>query len=183
MIDTSLKVRNAMVARLKTSTRLRKKTKDKTGADVESMLVIRPRPQKVDVKTFSLLAQAGAVLVQNSGSRYETKSLALGTVVQEREMMFDVVVLYRNVSEQMSEEKSADDEIYEFVFEIIKLLQGWRPPECYEPMRVVGEGFIDEQDGIWQYGIRFAVKTVAVETVAEPELPTLSELNFNENGI
>jgi len=183
MIDTSLEVRNAIVARLKTSSRLKKKTKDSTGADVESMLVVRPRPQKVDVKTFALLAQSGAVLVQNSGSRYETKSLALGAVVQEREMLFDVVVLYRNVSEQMSENKSADDEIYEFVFEIIRLLQGWRPPECYEPMRVVSEEFIDEQDGIWQYGIRFAVKTLAVETVTEPELPTLSEVNFNENGI
>jgi hypothetical protein len=96
MIDTSLEVRNAIVARLKTSRRLKKKTKDSTGADVESMLVVRPRPQKVDVKTFALLAQSGAVLVQNSGSRYETKSLALGAVVQEREMLFDVVVLYRN---------------------------------------------------------------------------------------
>jgi hypothetical protein len=168
MSDVSLRVRDAMVERLKATTALAK-------------LNIRARPKKVDLKTFSALAQTGAALIQNIGSQYEPRAIALGSVVQEREIFFDIVLIYRNAAERASSDGGADDEVYEYAFEIIKALQGWRPPDCYEAMRVLGDDFIDEYDGIWQYGIRFAVKTLTVQEVSDLQEPRLSEALFNEN--
>lgn len=169
MSDVSLRVRDAMVERVKTASLAK--------------LHVRARPKKVDLKTFNALAQTGSVLIQNTGSRYEPRSRALGSVVQEREMFFDVVVIYRNAAERISGDGGADDEVYDYVFEIINVLQGWRPPDCYEAMRVLRDDFIDERDGIWQYGIRFAVKTLVVQTTSTAEEPRLSEVSFNENQL
>ncbi len=88
----------------------------------------------------------GVLLVVYRGSKY-SDSQGAGVTVQARQQEWDVVIVSRNLRSHTS--------AYDLLDQVRAALSGYRPVTA-EVMVPVREAFINEVNGIWQYGITFA---------------------------
>jgi Gp37 protein len=140
-------------------------------------LKIARRPGRIKLSEFSLLAASGFISVNYAGSRYD-RPAGLGLTMQEREMFFDVVLLYTN----KRDEENDDDEIMRFKGEVIDALLGFKPENCFLGLYLIRDDYVDfdRDKGIFQHGIRFATKTVQSERQPVITEPLLKQVKAEE---
>lgn len=104
---------------------------------------------------FRLLHPKGAMLVRFRGSKYGEPQTT-GTVLQERTVEFDIVIVTRNLRDHSG--------AYIHLDAVRVALTGYKIPNSpcskFYPVR---EEFIDESEGIWQYGITVATSLFNTE--------------------
>lgn len=120
---------------------------------------------------YRLNHPVGALLVSFPGARY-SRPLDTDAVVQERELRLSVAVVMRQLNGR--------DGAVAVVDRVRTALVGWRAPDC-QKTRALAETFLGEKAGLWQYAVDVAMQTMVVEDLAEPELPLLTQVNYEEN--
>jgi len=115
------------------------------------------RPAKMTRDKYESYLVDGAVLVHYVGSKYGKSDL--GAAVQEREMFFDCVVLYKSLRDDAGE-----DEALDILEGVIDALSGKKHQDCSVAFYPVEDGFLssDEAEGALQYRARMACKAVRV---------------------
>jgi len=102
---------------------------------------------------FKLIHPKGAILVHYQGSSYsEPKSL--GCIFQTRKLEFSLTIVMRNLR--------SHEGAYDYIDKVRDILTGFKPENC-EKMYPIKEDFLAEDNGIWQYGINFAMTTQNIE--------------------
>ena len=113
----------------------------------------------------------GALLVSYLGSRFGDVA-DIEIVAQERTAKFSVTVLLR----QLNGNGGAID-----VLDQVRLaVAGFRPPDCRK-VWIVGERYLGESTGIWQYAVDFATETMLVEDADVGLEPLLTNVDYEEN--
>lgn len=133
-----------------------------TVKDIESTIVNKLNQDITDLEVrafpentngYHLKHPKGSVLVHYNSARFN-KSLFKEVIIQECTLVFDVIAINRNLR--------GNNGSYETLEAIRESLTGFELPNC-EKMFPTQEDFISEDNGIWQYGIRFQMKTKHVE--------------------
>lgn len=138
---TTLDIENAIIDRLKSQI---------TGLHIQGFA------QNAD--EFAVRHPAGAALVIYGGSTYTAPS-SLATINQNRKMAFDIILLFKNLRIHNGGHAGA----YEYLDDIRAALTGYKITGCSE-MYPTREEYIDEEGGIWRYGMTFELLTDNVET-------------------
>jgi len=98
-----------------------------------------------DPREYRLLHPKGALLVRYQGARYE-ESIVTGLIRQRVRLEYDVVVVSRNLRNHQG--------AYDMMDQVRTALTGYEIDN--EKIYPVSDGFINETEGLWQYGMRFA---------------------------
>lgn len=132
------------------------------GSDVT--LPAESRPAKITKEKYESYLVDGAVLVHYAGSKYSNPDL--GAAVQDRELFFDCVVLYKSLRDDAGE-----DEALDILEAVIDELAGKKHQDCSSGFSPVDDGFLasDAEEGALQYKARFVCKAVRVEEVVDEE--------------
>lgn len=104
--------------------------------------------------TFKMIHPKGAVLIHYSGSKFNS-SLFEEVIIQERKLTYDLIILNRSLR--------SNGGIYETMDKIRESLTGYQydPTTKFYP---IDEEFILEENGLWQYAMRFETKTKHLES-------------------
>lgn len=136
----TLDIENAIIDRLKSQI---------TGLHIQGFA------QNAD--EFAVKHPAGAALVMYGGSSY-TEPSSLAAISQNRKMAFDIILLFKNLRVQDGGHAGA----YEYLDDIRAALTGHRITGCSK-MYPTREEYIDEESGVWRYGMTFELLTDNVE--------------------
>jgi hypothetical protein len=103
--------------------------------------------------SFKMIHPKGAVLVHYSGSKF-LPSLFEEVIVQERKVSYDLILLNRSLR--------GNGGIYDTMDNVREALTGFQTEETtkFYPLE---EEFILEENGLWQYGMRFESFTKHIE--------------------
>jgi hypothetical protein len=120
--------------------------------------------------SFKMIHPKGAILVHYSGSRF-LPSLFEEVIVQERKVSYDLILLNRSLR--------SNGGIYDTMDKVREALTGFQvavplTSEGEDPLRTnvlplatkfypLEEEFILEENGLWQYGMRFECFTKQIE--------------------
>ena len=104
--------------------------------------------------SFKMIHPKGAVLVHYSGSKFNP-SLFEEVIVQERKLTYDFIILSRSLR--------GNSGIYETMDKIREALTGFQYDDTTK-FYPIDEEFILEENGLWQYGMRFETFTKHVES-------------------
>lgn len=104
--------------------------------------------------SFKMIHPKGAVLVHYSGSKFNP-SLFEEVIVQERKLTYDLIILNRSLR--------GNSGIYETMDKIREALTGFQYDDTTK-FYPIDEEFILEENGLWQYGMRFESFTKHVES-------------------
>lgn len=128
-------------------------------------------PERPD--DYRLNHPVGALLVHYPGAHF-TPPTDTGFVVQEREMVFTITVIMRQLN-------GRDGAVN--VLDQVKLaLIGFKPPNCRRKCWARQEKFLGQVSGLWQYTLDIATTGVAVEdTQVGAGVPVQSVDAFEES--
>lgn len=120
-----------------------------------------------DPEDYRLIHQNGALLVAYRGAEYGPVT-DTGETVQERTLLFDIVVLSRDLG--------GHGGALSLIEEARAALTGFRAPGFRKahPRR---ERFLDHREGVWAYALTVAAVTIAAElpeTVVGPALTRIT---------
>ena len=104
---------------------------------------------------FILLHPIGALLIHYQGSNYNNTE-SLGFINQENKKEFAITIVTRNLR--------ANTGAYEYIDRLRNTLSGFKIDECTS-LIPTKDYFISENNGIWQYGINFTLKTQNIQTI------------------
>ena len=133
---TTLEIENAIIDRLKSQV---------AGLHIQGFA------QNAD--EFAVKHPAGAALVMYGGSNYTSPS-SLAAISQNRKMEFDIILLFKNLRVQDGGHAGA----YEYLDDIRSALTGYKINDCSK-MYPIRESYIDEESGVWRYGMTFELLT------------------------
>jgi hypothetical protein len=136
----TIDIENAIIARLKSLL---------TGLHIQGFA------QNAD--EFAVKHPAGAALVMYGGSSFTTPS-SLAAINQDRKMAFDIILLFKNLRTQDGGHTGA----YDYLDDVRKALTGYRIAGCSK-MYPTRDDFIDEESGVWRYGMTFELLADNVE--------------------
>lgn len=104
--------------------------------------------------SFKMIHPKGAVLVHYSGSKF-LPSLFEEVIVQERKVSYDLIILNRSLR--------GNGGIYDTMDKVREALTGFQTEDTtkFYPLE---EEFILEENGLWQYGMRFESFTKHIES-------------------
>ena len=104
--------------------------------------------------SFKMIHPKGAVLVHYSGSKF-MPSLFEEVIVQERKVSYDLILLNRSLR--------GNGGIYDTMDKVREALTGFQTEDTtkFYPLE---EEFILEENGLWQYGMRFESFTKHIES-------------------
>lgn len=119
-------------------------------------LSVRKTPD--NPSNYALMHPVGEILVQYSSSEFAEPDNTGGNypnapVVdrpQRRRIQIQLTLVLRSLSGPDGTEVILDD--------VRNTLKKFRPRHCLTQVYFLGEGFISEKQGIWQYGLRTAVE-------------------------
>lgn len=120
-----------------------------------SNFLVQGFPEKP--QEFILLHPIGALLVHYKGGSYSAQK-SLGCVYQDKKLEFAVTAVTRNLRN--------NNGAYETLEKIKKSLCGYKINECSK-LLPNKEGFISENNGIWQYEITFTLTTPNLENMED----------------
>lgn len=120
-------------------------------------LLVQGFPEKPS--EFILIHPIGAILIHYRGGSFSNTN-ALDIISQEKKMDFAITLVTRNLR--------SNNGTYELLDKIKKVLCGYKIDECSK-LTPVKEGFLSENNGIWQYEITFTLSTPSVEYLEESE--------------
>lgn len=122
-------------------------------------LEARPWPKQADLAVVK--AAQGDLLVQHVGGEFgPPEATPEEKIAQTRTGRWRVVIRHRNLSPLL-----ADENCYGFLERIRLALTGFTVPNVPDATKLypVGPyGFLDEREGIWFYGMTFAMSTPEV---------------------
>lgn len=111
-----------------------------------------------DPSSYALLHPVGEILVQytssdfaepdNTGGNYE--GAPLRDIPQRRRINVQLTLVLRSLGGANGTTITLD--------QVRNSLKKFRPRHCLTQVYFLGEGFISEKQGIWQYGLRTAVE-------------------------
>jgi len=115
-------------------------------------LLIESFPEKP--QEFIFTHPKGAILIHYQGGSYGS-SQSVDVIFQQKKMEFALTVVTRNLK--------TNSGAYSLLEEIKSILTGFKIDGCSK-MYPVKEGFLVENNGIWQYTINFELTTPSIET-------------------
>lgn len=118
-------------------------------------LFIDSFPEKPQEYTFT--HPKGAILVHYQGGNYGN-SQSIDVVFQQKKMEFALTIITRNLKK--------NNGAYLLLEKIKQILTGFKIDGCTK-MLPTKEGFLTENNGIWQYTINFELTTPSIETEEE----------------
>lgn len=134
--------------------------------DIENSIIQRLKEQIKDVhiegfpekpSEYKLIHPVGALLVHYQGASYsEPKSL--GCILQDKKLEFSITIVMKNLRSP----KDAHSGAYYYIDAINHVLSGFKLDGCSK-MYPTKEDFLGEDNGIWQYGINFALHSQNIE--------------------
>ena len=130
-------IENQIVERLKSKI---------TGLHIDSF------PEKPQEFTFT--HPKGAILVHYQGANYGN-SQSLDVIFQQKKMEFALTLITRYLK--------TNDGAYLLLEKVKQVLTGFKIDGCTK-MCPTKEGFLTENNGIWQYTINFELTTPSIET-------------------
>ena len=150
--------------------------------EIENLIIERLKNKIKDVQIqgfpekpseFRLIHPIGALLVHYQGANYsEPKSL--GCIVQDKKFEFSITVVMKNLRSPQDAHQGA----YDYIDAVNQTLTGYRIDGCSK-MYPVKEDFIGEDNGIWQYGITFALTSQNIEMDEEEDLPAFKGISMD----
>ena len=127
-------------------------------------LLIEGFPEKPS--EYKLMHPKGALLVSYAGSTFsEPKSTDI--VYQERKVEFDITIAMRHLRKP--------EGAYSHLDAVRIALTGHRIAGCSK-MYPTKEGFLSEDNGVWQYVMTFAMTMPAIEIDEAEQLPLLKKI-------
>lgn len=135
-------------------------------------------------KLYELRHPIGAALVCYAGSTYE-KIDDIGHVIQDREMLWDIGVLMRDLGWAYGGPSSGmSPGAYQVIDLIRQALLGFRPSKGFTPMRLVYDRFLrtDSDAAVWVWDVRFATRSKVVEHHQIPTFPLFIRGTMLEEG-
>lgn len=150
-------------------------------SDIENAIITRLQDKVTDliVETFpnnpddyieyEFVHPIGAVLVYYAGSGYSnTKSIS--SIVQDELAKFGMTIMIRNLDLKKG--------CYKYLDQVKNALTGYKIDGCKKMYPLKSE-LLSEKDGIWQYGITFAISKPSTEEEDESdELPKFTGLTL-----
>ena len=118
-------------------------------------LLIESFPEKP--QEFIFTHPKGAILVHYQGGSYGNIQ-STDIIVQNKKMEFALTIVTRNLK--------TNSGAYALLEEIKSILTGFKIDGCSK-MYPVKEGFLVENNGIWQYTINFELTTPSIESEDE----------------
>ena len=115
-------------------------------------LYIASFPDKPQEYTFT--HPKGAILVHYQGGNYGN-SQSLDVIFQQKKMEFALTLITRYLK--------TNDGAYLLLEKVKQVLTGFKMDGCSK-MYPIKEGFLTENNGIWQYTINFELTTPSIET-------------------
>ena len=95
----------------------------------------------------------GAILLHYSGSRFQP-SLYEEVIAQIQQIAFDIIIVVRSLR--------GNGGAYTIMDQVRETLTGFQINNV-DKFQPIEEEFITEENGIWQYGMRFSAKTKHIE--------------------
>ncbi len=115
-------------------------------------LLIESFPEKP--QEFIFTHPKGAILIHYQGGSYGS-SQSVDVIFQQKKMEFALTIVTRNLK--------TNSGAYALLEEIKSILTGFKIDGCSK-MYPTKEGFLVENNGIWQYTIKFELTTPSIET-------------------
>lgn len=115
-------------------------------------LLIESFPEKP--QEFIFTHPKGAILIHYQGGSYGS-SQSVDVIFQQKKMEFALTIVTRNLR--------TNSGAYALLEEIKSILTGFKIDGCSK-MYPTKEGFLVENNGIWQYTINFELTTPSIET-------------------
>jgi hypothetical protein len=119
-------------------------------------LLIDSFPEKP--QEFVFTHPKGAILVHYQGGSYGNIE-SVGAIFQNKKMEFALTVVTRNL-------RTKNSGAYALLEEIKSILTGFQIDGCSK-MSPTKEGFLSENNGVWQYSINFEFTTPSIESEDE----------------
>lgn len=116
-------------------------------------LLVDAFPEKP--QDFVFTHPKGAVLVHYQGGNYGNAE-SVGAIFQNKKMEFAITLVTRSL-------RTKNSGAYELLDKVKSILTGFQIDGCSK-MSPTKEGFLSENNGIWQYTINFELTTPSIET-------------------
>lgn len=116
-------------------------------------LLVDAFPEKP--QDFVFTHPKGAVLVHYQGGNYGNTE-SVGAIFQNKKMEFAITLVTRNL-------RTKNSGAYELLDEVKSILTGFQIDGCSK-MHPTKEGFLSENNGVWQYSINFEFTTPSIES-------------------
>jgi Gp37 protein len=115
---------------------------------------IESYPKQPSEQLLLTLAESGAVVLKYTGSKYSARR-DVGTVsVQDREMVYDVLIFSKSL-----QDRNSGSGIYELLDLAALRLIGYKPAGCVDGVELLQDDCMEERKGSWTYGLLVSVKT------------------------
>lgn len=121
-----------------------------------SDLLVDSFPEKP--QEFVFTHPKGAILVHYQGANYNN-SESVGVIFQNKKMEFAITIVTRNL-------RTKNSGAYSLLEQVKSILTGFQIDGCSK-MSPTKEGFLSENNGIWQYSINFEFTTPSIEAEDE----------------
>lgn len=142
-------------------------TRLKTDFDRELAIELFPE----NPAQYRLNHTIGAILLAYGKSTFGA-SESTDVVFQARNMSFQLTLVFRQLH--------GTSGAISYLDRIRECLTGWKPPHCDMTCRPTAENFIGQVQGLWQYGVSIATRSVQLQTMGLEDGPPLKEVRFEE---
>lgn len=127
---------------------------DKLKENITDMAV-EAYPDNPD--TYKLIHPKGAILVHYSGSKF-LNPMYEEVIIQERKINYDIIIVAKSLR--------GNGGIYETMDKVRETLTGFKNQDTLK-MYPIDEEYIHQDNGLWQYGMRFETRVKHVEKAYE----------------
>ncbi|MCY1404097.1 hypothetical protein D9M71_192970 [compost metagenome] len=122
--------------------------------------------------TYRLNHPRGAVLLAYGRSTFP-ESEATDAVFQRRELVFSLTLVFRQLN--------GTNGVIPYLDRLRECLAGFWLPHCDKACRPVGERFIGQLQGVWQYSLDVATRATQVQNQDPYSGPLLVRADFEES--
>lgn len=127
----------------------------KADGSLESVPVkIESYPKQPSEQLLLTLAESGSVVVRYTGSKYSVRRDVGLVSVQDREMVYEVLVFSKSL-----QDRNSGTGIYELLDLVGLRLIGHKPGGCVDGVELLQDDYLEERKGSWTYGLLVSVKT------------------------
>ena len=111
-------------------------------------------PRQPSEQMLISLANTGALVVRYTGSKYGERRSCCCVVVQDRVMVFEVLVFSESL-----QARDTGSGIYSLLDIAALRLIGYKPGGCVDGVELLQDDYVEERKGAWSYGLLVSVKT------------------------
>ena len=130
-------------------------------------LAVEAYPSKPE--TYRHLSPNGTVFVVYQRSTLGNDLVAGGMMAQERTLHFDLTVLVRDLRTHQG--------AYPILDALYVALLGFAPIHCSK-IWITQDSFISQTDGVWEYQLTLAMRTMAIEDIQASSAPLATAITM-----